>query len=389
MAKNLSERYPHIIFRRIWDIDNPKMNYLLGQCEALIKAICNTPILPEYHSNMLIVSLNKGAQATTAIEGNTLSDEEIERVSEGEKLPPSKEYQEIEVKNILQAFNELLKEVIAEHKSQLISEELLLRLHKMVGKDLGEHFGAIPGRFRENNVTVGKYRCPDYQDVPSLVRSLTDWLLTEFNYRSGQQTFKDTVIQAIVTHIYTEWIHPFGDGNGRTGRLLEFYILLRGKSPDIASHILSNHYNSTRTEYYRQIQHAYDKRNLTEFIIYALQGFKDGLEQTLSSIQESQLGLTWQKFVYDKFNDVKMVKKDVFKRKRALMLAMPLNKGLTIEDFPVITTSIARMYANLSERQIRREINEYEKLGLLIKVNDRYFANTPLLKDGYMAKQKR
>lgn len=389
MTQNLSERYPHIVFRRIWDIDNPKMNYLLGQCEALIKAICNTPILPEYHTNMLMLSLNKGAQATTAIEGNTLSDEEIERVSEGEKLPPSKEYQEIEVKNILDAFNELLNEVIAEHKSQLISEELLLRLHKMVGKDLGEHFGAIPGRFRENNVIVGKYRCPDYKDVPYLVKGLTEWLLTEFNYRSGQQDFKDTVIQAIVTHIYTEWIHPFGDGNGRTGRLLEFYILLRGKSPDIASHILSNHYNTTRTEYYRQIQQAYERRDLTEFIIYALQGFKDGLDQTLFSIQKSQLGLTWQKFVYDKFNDVKMVKKDVFKRKRALMLAMPLDKELSIEEFPVINTQIARMYATLSERQIRREVNEYVRLKLLIKKNDRYLANTPLLKDGYMARRKR
>jgi len=41
-------------------------------------------------------------------------------------------------------------------------------------------------------------------------------------------------------------IHPFGDSNGRTARLIEFYILLRAGLPDMVSHILSNHYNDTR-----------------------------------------------------------------------------------------------------------------------------------------------
>ena len=55
------------------------------------------------------------------------------------------------------------------------------------------------------------------------------WLPQEFGFAANQQqTFLvDAVVQAIVTHVYLEWIHPFGDGNGRTGRLLEFYILLR------------------------------------------------------------------------------------------------------------------------------------------------------------------
>ena len=44
------------------------------------------------------VALLKGAQATTAIEGNTPSDEEITKVMDNIKLPPSKEYQEIEVR---------------------------------------------------------------------------------------------------------------------------------------------------------------------------------------------------------------------------------------------------------------------------------------------------
>src|SRR5690606_18248615 len=134
---------------------------------------------------------------------------------------------------------------------------------------------------RNRNVVVGTYRCPDASDVEGLVESLCGWLLKEFRFDRGNQTFADIVIQAIVSHVYLEWIHPFSDGNGRTGRLLEFYILLRGGNPDIASHILSNHYNETRSEYYRQLDNATKKRNLAEFIEYALQGFRDGLMETL------------------------------------------------------------------------------------------------------------
>src|SRR5690606_32617625 len=154
-------------------------------------------------------------------------------------------------------------------------------------ENLGDHFDANPGRFRNDSRVVGKYRCPDYRDVPELIKKYCEWLQREFHYQHGQ-SFCDTVIQAIVAHIYLEWIHPFGDGNGRTGRLIEFYILLRGGFPNIASHILSNHYNQTRSEYYRHFDSARERRDLTSFIEYALLGFRDGLKETLQIIQESQ-----------------------------------------------------------------------------------------------------
>ena len=46
--------------------------------------------------------------------------------------------------------------------------------------------------------------------------------------------------------------HPFGDGNGRTGRLLELAILLEAGLPQPVCHLLSNHYNLTRASYYRE-----------------------------------------------------------------------------------------------------------------------------------------
>ncbi|PXW81714.1 Fic family protein [Nitrosomonas sp. Nm84] len=357
--------FRHLQFKKIWELTS-KSYSLLGQCEAYVDAISNTPILPKHRSELLQVALVKGAQATTAIEGNTLSEEEIEKIFDGSRLPPSKEYQEHEVKNIINAFNVLLNEVVSDDRSDLITPDLICRFHEMVGRGLGENFDAEPGRFRSDSRVVGGYRGPDYRDVPDLINQYCKWLRSEFHYENGQ-SFGDTVIQAVVAHINMEWIHPFGDGNGRTGRLLEFYILLRGGLPDIASHILSNHYNQTRPEYYRHFDYARHKCDLTSFIEYALLGFRDGLKETLQIIHRSQFEVTWSKYVYDAFKERKITNKRVFNRQRNLALLIPHNKAFTTNEIVLATPEIARDYANIQRRTVLSDLNLLVDMGMLVK----------------------
>ena len=370
--------YNHISFRKEWDI--PKESaYLLGECDAFVQALTNIPLQPGDRKRMLGVSLRKGALATTAIEGNTLSEEDIEKIQEGWEVPPSKEYLKIEVKNILDAYNDLLREIIKDNKEEIITPDLIKKFHRMIGKNLGEHFDAIPGRLREDKRYVGTYVVPDHRYVKSLVDKLCNWIRSEFHYDKGQ-SFKTAVVQAIVTHVYVEWIHPFGDGNGRTGRLLEFYILLRAGLPSIVSHILSNHYNQTRSEYYRQLDKARKNQNLTEFIQYALQGFRDGLKENLEIIQKSQFSIFWHHHIYETFADLQYTKKGSFKRKRALILQMPINRKFTVDELLEITPDIAKRYATLTRATILRDLKELRELYLLEKSGRRYFANTDILK---------
>jgi cell filamentation protein, protein adenylyltransferase len=179
------DRHKHISFQREWEIDT-ECAYMLGECDAYVKALTDIPLKPEYRDKLLRVSLIKGAQATTAIEGNTLSQEEIEKLEEGWRLPPSKEYLEIEVKNILEAFNFLLREIVLEGNVRIVTPELIKEFHQMIGKNLGEHLDAIPGRFRDDNRVVGQYFAPDYKFVPELVNKLCTWLRREFHYNDGQ-----------------------------------------------------------------------------------------------------------------------------------------------------------------------------------------------------------
>ncbi len=367
--------YPHLEFKETWRLDKRPL-IVLGQCISLIQAISNTPVLPDYYEELMTVALKKGAQATTAIEGNTLTDEEIEKLQAGEKLPASKEYQEIEVRNILDAFNVLLLETIYDKKTQLISKDLLLRFHRLVGKGLGEHFSAIPGHFREADAVVGTYRCPDYRDVPALIDKYCEWLREQFKFEDGKQLFSDVIIQAIVAHVYLEWIHPFGDGNGRTGRLVEFYILSRGGNPDITLHILSNHYNLTRPEYYRHLDNAAKTKNLSAFIEYALVGFRDGLKQTLGKMQNSLVKITWQRFVYDTFENIEMKQKEVFKRRRRLALEIPLDTQFLAKDIPDLNIKLAKLYSNVSAKTIERDIEELKSHNIIIKKDGYYIAIT-------------
>ena len=374
------DRYPHLCFKKHWEI-TPAVWYALGQCEAMITAIRETPLQPANRRRLLRLSLTRGAQATTAIEGNTLSEAEIEKVIQGGSIAPSRAYQAREVENIVEAMNNLLRDVAVDDRVELISPALIKSLHSAIGKGLGEHFDAIPGHLRQDERTVGPYRCPRHQDVPALVEYLCDWLQREFGFRSDNQSFCDAVVQAIVTHVYLEWIHPFGDGNGRVGRLVEFYILLRAGNPDIASHILSNHYNLTRDHYYRQLQEARNSRDLTGFIGYAVQGYRDGLADSLREIQRSHFEIAWRTFVYDRFADLPYRKKTVFKRRRALILNMPIRSYFNMDELLLnLPPKVRREYRNLSLATLRRDLKCLQNMELVVERDHRFTPNADLLR---------
>lgn len=375
----LSEKYPTLNFTKNW-ILNEEVSYKLGMAKALVDTITLSPIEPNLRMKLMEVSLIKGAQATTAIEGNTLSEEEVKEVLDGKSLPPSKEYQQIEVKNILEAFTQIKNELLTdENKSEVLTPDVIKNLHNLVGKNLGTALEGIPGQFRKYNVAVGKYRAPDYEDVPELIAKFCKWLRIEFHYEKGQ-SFSDSVIQAIVAHVYIEWIHPFSDGNGRTGRLLEFYILMRAGIPDITSHILSNYYNETRPEYYRQIDEGFKKNNLTNFINYALQGYIDGLKNIKDKLTLDQLTTYWQKLIYDTFKDKRYSSRDVFKRRRDLMLSIDIFRKYELKDLGETNTYIAKIYGGLSESTFMRDVQELLNSKLLLKDEDgKYKAASALL----------
>jgi len=378
---NMKNTLEHISFKVSWK-ESEKSTNLLGQCYAYINSMINIPIQPNYRQQLLTVSLNKGALATTAIEGNTLTEDELAQVLNGKDLAPSKKYQQIEVKNIIDAFNTILNELVEKKTPEIVSPELIKRFNEMVGKNIGDNFNGNPGQLRKRNVTVGAYRPPSFEMVEDMVQKLCDWLIKQFHY-GHEQTFNEAVIEAIVSHVYIAWIHPFLDGNGRTARLLEFYLLMRAGVPNIASHILSNHYNNTRNEYYRQLQHASETGNLSSFIEYALEGFSEGLENIIKIIHKDQTESTWKNYVHDEIEKIQDEGKSEKTQHRLRHLAyyIPADRFYSLSEIKFINNKITKEYINLNDITLRRDLEYLVDKRLLAAEKNKFRANYGLLQN--------
>jgi len=180
--------------------------------------------------------------------------------------------------------------------------------------------------------------------------------------------------KAIIAHLYIAWIHPFGDGNGRTARLMELRILLEAGVPTPATHLLSNHYNQTRSEYYRQLRLASKSGgDVLPFILYALQGFVDGLRDQLGKIREQQFADRWEQYVYQQFGRTNSPARV---RQRQLVLEMSkFDQPLVKAQLPRLSAGLFEMYHGKTDKTLSRDINAVTKMGLVRRLRDGYVPN--------------
>jgi Fic family protein len=183
------------------------------------------------------------------------------------------------------------------------------------------------------------------------------------------------IIKAIAAHLYIAWIHPFGDGNGRVARLLEFAILLNCGVPSPAAHLLSNHYNMTRPQYYHQLDISGKTDNPAEFFSYAIEGFLDGLNEQLQYIEQHIMNVCWRDYVYEQF--AKLSGGKVVKRRRDLALKISDSTDPTSKESLLVLMS--SRYKNKTERTFSRDINELEKMKLVVRKNNNFLANKELM----------
>ena len=265
----------------------PRLWAMLGECQSKCEHIAGVPLRPDVADNLHRVYLAKGALATTAIEGNTLSEHEVLQVLKGDlKLPPSREYLKQEIDNIVGALNGIWEQVGSKTLPALTVGELE-HFNKLVLDGLTVEEGIVPGRIRTHEVGVARYRGAPPEDCRYLLERLTTWLEgQEFQTPPGMDIIWG-IIRAVTAHLYMAWIHPFGDGNGRTARLVEYRLLLASGAPSPAVHLLSNHYNLTRSEYYRQLERASASGgDYVPFFEYAVRGFLDGLREQIAEIRK-------------------------------------------------------------------------------------------------------
>ncbi|XP_022094140.1 adenosine monophosphate-protein transferase FICD-like [Acanthaster planci] len=200
---------------------------------------------------------------TTAIEGNTLSLEQMRSIIETGMAVTGKSILEhneiIGMSSALQYINNTLMGRFGD-----ISVRDILEIHRRV---LGHVDPLEAGQIRATQVFVGSHVPPPPSDVELLLEEFVEWL------KSDEANAMHPVQFAALAHYKLVYIHPFLDGNGRTSRLLMNLILMRAGYPPIIVKVGQRH------EYYEAIKkgNVGDIRPFIRFIARCTENMLDAL----------------------------------------------------------------------------------------------------------------
>jgi Fic family protein len=164
-------------------------------------------------------------------------------------------------------------------KKGFINTNIIIQIQKVLENN-NAGIRKLPGTALKNAVT-GKviYTPPDnYQTIISLMKNLEDYLNKEVEL--------SPLINLAIQHYQFESIHPFYDGNGRTGRIINvLYLILHGLlgSPIL---YLSKFIIENKADYYRLLQEVRTKDNWEEWILFILTGVEKTSKETIQQIQE-------------------------------------------------------------------------------------------------------
>ncbi len=205
--------------------------------------------------------------SSLAIEQNTLTLDQVSDVIEGKRvLGPPEDIKE--VKNAYEAYEMLMQ-------LDPYSVRDLLRAHKVMTLDLVKESGIF--RSKGVGVFAGEaliHAGSPAQYVPDLVKELFEWL---------KETKLHPLIKSCVFHYEFEFIHPFADGNGRTGRLWHTLILAKWK--DFFQWLpVETLIHERQEDYYKALNMANTTGESTVFVEFMLEVIKDTLNELASRV---------------------------------------------------------------------------------------------------------
>ena len=274
----------------------------------------------------------KTIQATLAIEGNTLTLDQVSAVLEGKKvLGPKNEI--TEVKNTIELYDRLNK-----YKYHSVSD--FLSSHKTLMKSLID----TNGNFRSKNVGVLKgtkvsHLAPKPRLVPELIEKLFSW--------SKREKELHLLILSSVLHYEIEFIHPFEDGNGRIGRFWQTLVL--SKLHPIFSYLpIESLIKDNQQKYYDTLE-ACDKQGESTLFIEFMLGL---IHQSLKEFSKDLVGITFTtndrlNLARDHFVKEEFSRKDymgLFKTISSATASRDLKEGIDSKDLKKVGSANQTRY---------------------------------------------
>lgn len=262
-------RYTHKIVNNLIEITSAK------------EIIVNSYLVPKWEVALRQEALLRATHASTAIEGNPLTFEEVSKLVQGRKITATRKAKQ-EVLNYLK----VLENIDKYQENGKITERSILKMHKDITKDTLDKT-EWEGKYRDIQVYVGNritgsiiFMPPSSEKVSSLMKDFIKWLNSENLFELHP------VLVAGISHYWFVWIHPFVDGNGRAARALATLVLHLREFDIKRFFALDDYYDADRKAYYKALksvdQNTFD---LTSWLEY----FTEGVKVSISRVKEKVL----------------------------------------------------------------------------------------------------
>jgi len=308
--------------------------------------ILNAPLVPKWEISLRRDAILRSAHASTAIEGNPLTLEEVSALAEGREIMVRRK-DRLEVLNYLEALENIPKFA----KRRPFTRSDLLDTHKMVTKGTLEN-PKDEGRFRKRQVVVMNrvtgeivFNPPPTKEVTGLVDQLLEW------FNSEDSRAINPVIEAGMVHYEIARIHPFIDGNGRTARVMAS-LTLYDRGFDVKRFFaLDDYYDQDRRGYYEALDRVdQSSLDLTDWLEY----FSDGVATSVKAVREKVIGLS---------KDIKFLKD----KGQIALTERQMNIVERMVEKGKITNREIRMMLNISNRAALDEINTLLELNIITR----------------------
>ena len=238
--------------------------------ERILAATVEVPWIPALQKD----TRTRNTHSSTAIEGNPLTLEQVRAMEEGREVPAVAARAQREVLNYFAG----LRFVEKHAAKQEITHAEVLRLHQIIAGNVMDQGTA--GRYRTIAVRVGRYLPPPPEDVSGLMLELLTWWNLEAPKLSA-------VLSSAIVHYQFEAIHPFADGNGRTGRALALWELYRRGFDTHHIFAVDEFYWEDRPRYYAALDAVRRAgEDQTGWLEYCAEGLLSTLERVWMRVQK-------------------------------------------------------------------------------------------------------
>lgn len=360
-------------------IQDPEIVESVARVAALSSVIRGIPIPPSVQEKIDALNIMRAVRGTTGIEGTEVSETEVEQIiaaaPEQRVLPESRRRAEQEVRNAEQVMR-FIADKLRNDPTYPVTEELIRTIHRLTTENI-DYPANRPGYYRDHAVHAGTYVPPRTGDeVRQLMAKFVEW------FNEGPSRVWPPAIRAIVAHFYVISIHPFGDGNGRTARGIESFLLYQGGVNSRGFYSLANYYYQNRSAYEAMLDHVRFKTNgdLTPFVKFALRGLVSEQEMVHQEILSEVTIIAFRDFARETLTHDGKLGTKPGERMFHFLLGLP-DEPVPLSRLRKGGHPLSELYHRVTAKTLSRDLNYLRSRGLIRIEGDLIRANIEVMKE--------